>query len=173
MSSMSFCMGRLRSCALGQCGESIFGLRQPGEFIGEIGLLNQGAPRTATARVVKDARLLTITYADFNELLKLHPELAFELASVLSARLTEALNETIHNLRDKNEKLQQAYDDLKAAQAKIIEQEKLEHSLQVARKIQYSILPRRIPQMGGYDIGALMKPAAGRRRRFLWSVSAR
>jgi serine phosphatase RsbU (regulator of sigma subunit) len=145
--------------ALGSAEESILGMRQPGEFIGEIGLLNQGAPRTATARVVNDARLLTITYTDFSELLKLHPELAFELATVLSSRLAEALNETINNLRDRNEKLQQAYDDLKAAQARIIEQEKLEHSLQLARKIQYSILPVHIPQMDGFDIGALMKPA--------------
>jgi phosphoserine phosphatase RsbU/P len=145
--------------ALGTAEESILGLRQPGEFIGEIGLLSQGAPRTATARAVEDARLLTITYEDFNALLKLHPELAYEMARVLSARITEALNETIRNLRNKNEKLQQAYDDLKAAQAMIIEKEKLEHSLQVARKIQYSILPTRIPQMEGYDIGALMKPA--------------
>jgi len=95
--------------ALGSAEESNLGLRQAGEFIGEIGLLNQGAPRTATARVVQDARLLTITYADFNKLLKLHPELTYEMASVLSARLTEALNENIRNLRDKNEKLQQAY----------------------------------------------------------------
>ena len=145
--------------ALGSTEESILGLRKPGEFIGEIGLLSQGAPRTATARVVEDARLLIITYGDFNALLKLHPELAYEMARVLSARITEALNETIRNLRDKNEKLQQAYDDLKAAQAQIIEKEKLEQSLRVAREIQYSILPTRIPQMDGYDIGALMKPA--------------
>ena len=55
--------------------------------------------------------------------------------------------------------MQLAYDELSAAQAKIIEKEKLEHSLQVARTIQYSILPTRIPQMDGYDIGAFMMPA--------------
>ncbi len=145
--------------SLGSPEESHLGVRQPGEFIGEIGLLNQGAPRTATARVVEDARLLTITYQDFDKLLNRYPELAYEMARVLSSRLTHALNETIRNLRDRNEKLQQAYDDLRAAQAQIIEKEKLEHSLQVAREIQYSILPTRIPQMEGYDIGALMMPA--------------
>ena len=122
-------------------------------------MLNQGAPRTATARVVEDARLLTITYAEFDKLLKRYPELAYEMARALSSRLTHALNETIRNLRDRNEKLQQAYDDLRAAQVQIIEKEKLEHSLQVARTIQYSILPTRIPQLNGYDIGALMMPA--------------
>jgi serine phosphatase RsbU (regulator of sigma subunit) len=81
------------------------------------------------------------------------------MARVLGSRLTEALNEIIRNLRDRNEKLQLAYDELRAAQAQIIEKEKLEHSLQVAREIQYSILPARIPQMDGFDIGALMMPA--------------
>lgn len=145
--------------SLGSAEESHLGVRQQGEFIGEIGLLNQGAPRTATARVVEDARVLTITYEDFDKLLKRYPELAYEMARALSSRITQALNETIRNLRDRNEKLQQAYDDLRAAQEQIIEKEKLEHSLQVAREIQYSILPTRIPQMDGYDIGALMMPA--------------
>jgi serine phosphatase RsbU (regulator of sigma subunit) len=108
---------------------------------------------------VEDARILTITYEDFDELLKRYPELAYEMARALSSRITQALNETIRNLRDRNEKLQQAYDDLRAAQAQIIEKEKLEHSLRVAREIQYSILPTRIPQMEGYDIGAMMMPA--------------
>lgn len=145
--------------ALGSAEESHLGIRQPGEFIGEIGLLNQGAPRTATARVVQDARLLTITYEDFDKILNRHPDLAYEMARELSSRLTQALNETIGNLRDRNEKLELAYNELKAAQAQIIEKEKLEHSLRVAREIQYSILPTRIPQMDGFDIGALMMPA--------------
>lgn len=145
--------------SLGSAEESHLGIRQPGEFIGEIALLNQGGPRTATARVVEDAHIFTITYEEFSKLLQRYPALAYEMARVLSSRLTEALNEIIRNLRDRNEKLQQAYDDLRAAQAQIIEKEKLEHSLQVAREIQYSILPTRIPQMEGYDIGALMMPA--------------
>ena len=145
--------------SLGSPEETHLGIRQPGEFIGEIALLNQGAPRTATARVVEDARVFTITYEDFSKLLQRYPELAYEMARVLSERLTEALNEIIRNLRDRNEKLQQAYDDLRTAQVQIIEKEKLEHSLQVAREIQYSILPTRIPQLDGFDIGALMMPA--------------
>lgn len=139
--------------------QSIVGLRLPGEFIGEVGLLHQGASRTASARVVEDARLLVITYANFNEVLNIHPELAYEMATVLSARLITGLNRQIQDLRDKNEKLQQVYDELRTAQAQIIEKEKLDQSLQVARKIQYSILPTTIPQMEGYDIGALMMPA--------------
>jgi len=145
--------------ALGSAEESHLGLRRAGEFIGEIGLLNPLAPRSATARVAAEACLLVVTYADFHRLLQRHPELAYELASVLAARIAETMEETIRHLRGKNEELQRAYDELKAAQAQIVEKEKLEHSLQVARQIQYSILPAVIPQMEGYDIGALMTPA--------------
>jgi len=145
--------------ALGSAEESYLGLRRAGEFIGEIGLLNPQAPRSATARVAAEACLLVVTYADFNRLLARYPGLAYELASVLSARITETMEETIRHLRGTNEELRRAYDELKAAQAQIVEKEKLEHSLQMARQIQYSILPAVIPQMEGYDIGALMTPA--------------
>lgn len=145
--------------ALGNAEESVVALRQPGESIGEVGLFSHGAPRTTSARVSEDSHLLAITYADFNELLRIRPELAYEMASVLNARITESFHETISYLHNQNEKLQQAYSDLETAQAKIIEKEKMEQSLQVARKIQYSILPTTIPQMDGYDIGALMMPA--------------
>jgi len=145
--------------ALGTAEESHMGMRQPGEFIGEMGLLGRGAPRSATALAATGVQLLIVTYEDFNELLKSHPEMGYEMASVLSERLTEALNHTINYLHQRNEELQHAYDELKAAQARIIEQEKLEHSLQTARKIQYSILPAEIPQPDGYEIGTLMEPA--------------
>jgi len=145
--------------ARGTAEESHLGMRQPGEVIGEMGLIGRGTPRTATAVAVIDSRLLIVTYEDFNELLKAHPELGYELARVLSARLTEALNRTISYLHSRNEELQQAYDELKEAQDQIIEKEKLELSLQTARKIQFSILPAKIPQPDGYDIGALMEPA--------------
>jgi len=145
--------------AKGTVDESYLGMRQPGEFIGEMGLLGQGAPRSATAQAATDVKLLVVTYDDFNELFKTHPELGYKIASVLSERLTESLNHNINYLHQRNEQLQQAYDELKEAQAQIIEKEKLELSLQTARKIQFSILPAKIPQPEGYDIGALMEPA--------------
>jgi sigma-B regulation protein RsbU (phosphoserine phosphatase) len=48
---------------------------------------------------------------------------------------------------------------LQAAQAQIIEKEKLDHELQVAYQIQMSILPRSLPELKGYDFGAMMVPA--------------
>ena len=43
-------------------------------------------------------------------------------------------------------------------QEQVIEKEKMERELQVAHKIQMSILPRRQPQVDGFDFGALVVP---------------
>jgi phosphoserine phosphatase RsbU/P len=145
--------------ALGTSEESLLGRRGPGEFIGEMGLLNQNGLRTATARAIEDSRLLVIHFDEFNVLLSRYPNLAYELASVLSSRMTTAQDETIRTLQEKNFRLQQAYDELKAAQVQIIEKEKLERELQLAREIQKSILPVELPPLPGYDFGAIMTPA--------------
>jgi len=47
-------------------------------------------------------------------------------------------NATFRDLKEKNLQLQQAYDELKSAQAQIIEKERLERELQVAAEIQGS-----------------------------------
>lgn len=145
--------------AAGSPEESRLGFRRAGDFIGEMGLLNQNSARTASARPVSRCRLLVVPYAEINGLLARHPALAYELARVLSERMTDGQNKTIRSLRQKNIALQKAYDELKAAQAQIIEKEKLERELQLAREIQFSILPESLPTLPGYDFGALMVPA--------------
>ncbi len=77
----------------------------------------------------------------------------------MSTRLTNSQSQAIQVLQQKNRQLQEAYDELKAAQEQIVEKEKLERELQLAREIQLSILPRTLPQIGGYDLGALCEPA--------------
>jgi len=77
----------------------------------------------------------------------------------LSERLTNAHDSTIKDLQEKNLELTKAYEDLKTAQAQIIEKERLEKELQVAFEIQTSILPQTLPSLDGYDFGALMVPA--------------
>src|SRR5260221_7454445 len=58
----------------------------------------------------------------------------------------------------KNEPLAQALRALKAAQAERVKREKLERELEVARRIQSSLLPGERPASPGYDFGALMRP---------------
>src|SRR5262249_36384695 len=77
----------------------------------------------------------------------------------LSARLREADNATICELREKNRQLSEAYQSLQAAQAQLIEKEALERELQVARDIQEQMLPRALPAPPGFEVGARMVPA--------------
>jgi serine phosphatase RsbU (regulator of sigma subunit) len=73
--------------------------------------------------------------------------------------LNETNNDVIRDLLEKNRELAVAYQELKAAQAQIIQKEMLERELQMARKIQESILPRTLPRPQTYDFGARMVPA--------------
>src|SRR5690606_32442796 len=59
----------------------------------------------------------------------------------------------------KNRQLAAAYQELKLAQARLIEQEKLEHELAMARRIQSSILPKTIPSPQGWRMAAHWQPA--------------
>jgi serine phosphatase RsbU (regulator of sigma subunit) len=134
-------------------------IRGPGEFIGEMGLLVKDGLRTATVISLSPVRLLKVTQADFNRLLQQWPDLAREMLRELSFRLRETDNLLIRDLQEKNRELAKAYEELKAAQAQIIQKEMLERELQMARKIQKSILPRTLPQPAGLDFGARMEPA--------------
>lgn len=145
--------------ALGTREESLLGVRNPGDYLGEMSLLNWDGLRTASAQARGDVRLIEITRDHFNNLLKQQPELVFEMVREMSHRLTRSQESALQVLQEKNRQLQQAYDELQAAQAQLVEKEKLERELQVAREIQLSILPRRLPSVAGYDLGALIVPA--------------
>lgn len=146
--------------------ERILNVRRPGEFVGEMSLFNRDGKRTASVRAAGSAKLWEMTRADFNALLRRHPDLAYQMVRVLSNRLTDAHNNAMADLIDRNRRLQeanaelaQAYQDLKAAQAQIIEKEKLERELQLAAEIQMSLLPRTLPHLKGYSFGAKIVPA--------------
>jgi phosphoserine phosphatase RsbU/P len=145
--------------ALGSDAERLLGVRGPGEFVGEMSLLSQDGLRTASVRVETDARALELTRADFDALLHRHPPLAYEMLRVLSIRLRESHDTAMRDLHEKNARLVQACAELQVAQSRIIEQETLERELRLARETQESMLPRRLPYMAGFDIGARMVAA--------------
>ena len=145
--------------ALGTANERVLDVDEAGSFIGEMGLINPGSRRTASVCARTPARLLEMTRADFDALLHRQPELAYEIVRVLSLRLEQHQNRTIRDLQEKNLQLTQAYERLKAAQAQLIEKEKMERELEVARGIQQSMVPRKLPHLPGFDFGARMMPA--------------
>ncbi|HEX9372836.1 MAG TPA: SpoIIE family protein phosphatase [Roseiflexaceae bacterium] len=142
--------------ALGTDDERLLGVRGAGEFVGEMSLLSADGLRTASVRVHEDAEVLELTRADFDALLHRHPTLAYEMLRVLSTRLRASHDTAIRDLHEKNQRLTQAYAELQAAQAQIIEQETLARELRLAREIQESMLPRKLPQLTGFEIGGRM-----------------
>jgi serine phosphatase RsbU (regulator of sigma subunit) len=142
--------------AMGTPHEHLIAVRGDGDLIGEMSLLNPDRLRTASVRTRSPIQILELTRADFEALLRRQPMLAFEMVHVLSMRLRESTNVTIS---DVGNQLTQAYEDLRAAQAQIIEKEKLERDLELAREIQERMLPRILPPLAEFDFGARMVPA--------------
>lgn len=152
--------------SIGTPDERVVNVRRPGEFVGEMSLFNLDGRRTASVRAHGSAKLWEMTRADFDALLARYPNIAYEMVRVLSNRLTDAHNNAMASLIEKNRALEianaelaEAYAELKAAQAQIIEKEKLERELQLAAEIQMSILPRTLPHLKGFSFGAKIVPA--------------
>ncbi len=143
---------------LGTPNERLLGVGEPGSFVGEMGLINPGSRRSASARARTPARMLEMTRADFDALLHRQPSLAYKMVQVLSLRLEDAGNSTIRDLQEKNVQLREAYEHLKAAQAELVEKERLERELDLAREIQESMLPRKFPHCDGIHFGACAIP---------------
>src|SRR5262249_46509636 len=62
---------------------------RPGDFFGEISLLD-GGPRTASAMVSKDLHALVVDRGDLDELFRLHPEAAMDLLTAAGRRLRDS-----------------------------------------------------------------------------------
>jgi CRP-like cAMP-binding protein len=59
---------------------------QPGELFGEMAMFTVGGNRTASAFCSKDARLLAITYEQFEQLYFQNPEFGFYLVRLIVSR---------------------------------------------------------------------------------------
>ncbi len=131
----------------------------PGEYIGEMSLILPEGKRTASVRAKMETRTWVMSQQKFKESLQRWPMIAYSMVRILSQRL-EATNESsFRDLTEKNHQLQKAYDELKAAQEQLIEKERLEKELQVAKEIQLSILPDVLPVLPDFDFGARILPA--------------
>jgi serine phosphatase RsbU (regulator of sigma subunit) len=139
--------------------ELILNVLHEGEYFGEMGLIMPGGRRTAGARARGDVVLLSMSRDQFIGLLHRHPELASAMVSVLSQRLDNTNVATFRDLTHKNQQLQTAFDELKAAQEQLIEKERMERELKVAADIQMAILPDVLPSHPNYGFGGRILPA--------------
>jgi serine phosphatase RsbU (regulator of sigma subunit) len=138
--------------------EMVLATRGPGDLIGEMGLL-ESTPRFATLRVLESSFLLEFLEEDMRSVLAQQPLLLYRMVQELSSRLREADLQMIADLQRKNQELAQAYRELQAAQATLVEKERLERELELARQLQQSILPHEFPNLPGFSCTARSRPA--------------
>lgn len=69
--------------------ERVLAVLMPGEFLGEMAILNS-RPRSATAVVRSDARLIVIEGKTFEAMLRARPEIALRIIKALASRLESA-----------------------------------------------------------------------------------
>lgn len=134
-------------------------IRLPGTIFGEMSLFDPLGRHTASVHARTHVHTLEMTRHDFDSLLQRYPRLAYDMVRQMSRRLDDTENATILDLREKNNQLTRAYEELKAAQEQLVIKEKLEKELAIARQIQESILPDSLPELEGFDIAALTVPA--------------
>jgi sigma-B regulation protein RsbU (phosphoserine phosphatase) len=138
--------------------EQTLGVQGPGSFFGEIALL-EDRPRSASVRTLEDSCLLEITEQDFDHMVHRSPEAALTVLRGVIRSLRQTDQVTIQQLQAKNAELQRAYADLKAAQAQLVEQERLKRELEIAAEVQRSILPKEFPGIPGFEFATYARPA--------------
>ena len=139
--------------------ERLLSRLKPGDFLGEMSLFNPERQRSASVRALTDVQLLEMMHTDFEALLARQPNLAVYILREMSNRLRAVEQAMILDLQNKNLQLAQALEDLKQAQAQLVEKEKIEYELALARKIQQSILPKETPSPPGWQVTVYWQPA--------------
>jgi serine phosphatase RsbU (regulator of sigma subunit) len=145
--------------AIGLPEERLLDLCTAGTLLGEMSLFSQDGCHTASVRSLTPLRLLNVPHGELDALLQRQPQFAYELIRMLSRRLEASENATILDLQERNQRLEEAYEELKAAHLQIVEKERLEKELELSGEIQQSLFPKKLPAMAGYEFAAMMVPA--------------
>jgi len=138
--------------------EMVIATNGPGTFFGEMALI-EDEPRFAAIRALEPTRLLEFSERDVRSVLIRQPLLLYQVTRLLSARLRKSDLKMIIDLQRKNQELAQAYRELQEAQAALVEKERLERELELARELQQSILPHGFPSLPGFNCAARSQPA--------------
>jgi serine phosphatase RsbU (regulator of sigma subunit) len=138
--------------------ERLLSVLRPRQYFGELGLLDD-TPRMADCVTITETTVLEITEEVFDSVTETSPVIAYALMRHLLDMLRNNDRLSIADLTAKNEELQEAYTELKAAQDDIIEKEKMERELEIAAHVQSSLLPSSLPEYPDYRFGRYLKPA--------------
>ena len=127
-------------------------------YFGEMGLIDD-SPRAANCVTITPTTVLEVTEERFDEFVQNSPALANLLLQRILSNARNLDNIYIEDLQAKNEALEKAYTDLKAAQAKLVEQERLERELELAAQVQRNLIQQDLPQFPDYGFAAYLQPA--------------
>jgi serine phosphatase RsbU (regulator of sigma subunit) len=130
----------------------------PGQFFGEMAAIDE-TTRSATVRALQPCRVLEIDGRVLDTLLERQPSVALTIVRQLSANLRKTDQTIIENLERKNKELARAYRELRAAQAQLIEKERMKRELEIAGEVQRSIQPAQFPEIGGLQVAGRTRPA--------------
>jgi CRP-like cAMP-binding protein len=98
--------------ALGTPDEQLLNICGPGDYVGEMCLLDPDRSRTASVRTGSPVRLLEMTRAHLDALLYQYPAVGYAMARVLSQRLRASETKMSAELNRKKSELSQAYSHL-------------------------------------------------------------
>lgn len=127
-------------------------------YFGEMGLIDD-SPRAANCVTISPTTVLEVTEEAFDEFVKNSPPLANLLLQRILSNARNLDRIYIEDLQSKNEALEKAYTDLKAAQAKLVKQERLQRELELAAQVQRNLLQQELPQFPDYGFAAYLEPA--------------
>ena len=140
--------------SMGTPDERLLGVREAGEAIGEMSLFSDDHQRTASVRAKTPLKLLLMKRDHLENLLRGHPDLAFNLVATLSRRLGESEDRTIADLREKNRQLQEAFDGAKGGAGANCREGAIGTASWKSPAISSSrILPRELPEDPAWDLG--------------------
>lgn len=145
--------------SLGTEDERCISSLKPVDIFGESSLLFPDRLRYASARTATEVLLLEMLHKDFEALILRQPRLGYHFMKEMTIRWGNAEQAIITELKEKNQQLVQAYEDLKRIQAQLIQKERIEHELALAQRIQQGILPKTTPEPAGWQITAHWQPA--------------
>ncbi|HXV44784.1 MAG TPA: SpoIIE family protein phosphatase [Anaerolineae bacterium] len=139
-------------------GEQFLGMKGPGEFFGELGVLDR-APRAATVLAISDCSLIEIDEETLDNILARNPSVARAIMRGITRSVRDTDRITIAELQLKNSELARTLDNLRTAQAELLRRELLKRDLEIAAQVHKNILPTSFPQVPGFEFAALARPA--------------
>jgi serine phosphatase RsbU (regulator of sigma subunit) len=139
-------------------GEQFLGTKGPGEFFGELGVLDR-APRAATVLAISDCCLIEIDEQTLDNILARNPSVARAIMRGITRSVRDTDRITIAELQLKNSELARTLENLRAAQAELLRRERLKRDLEIAAQVHKNILPTSFPVVPGFEFAALARPA--------------